>query len=116
MRSSWRRAAGLTRSVSESIQEVKGESLLDLLEHARILRDTHAQQLLRSPVLIEHIVSVLPQLLHVRADEHLAQLDEITMILIIHLDDTPGVRTSADLASIGRSNDLVGADNSKGDL
>lgn len=89
---------------------------LDLLEHARILRDAHAGQLLGTPVLVELVVSVLPELLHVRPDQHLAQLDKVAMVLIVDLDHTPGVDTAADFASVRGRDDLVGADDGEGDL
>ena len=36
-----------------------------------------------APVLMELNVSVLPQFLHVRTENHLAQLDEIAVLLIV---------------------------------
>ena len=38
------------------------------------------------------------------------------MVLVVHLNDTPGVRTSADLTTVGGYYDLIGTDDSKGDL
>ncbi len=39
------------------------------------------------------------------ADEHLAELDEVTMLLVVNLNNTPWVTASADLATI-RAGDL----------
>ena len=50
------------------------------------------------------------------SDEHLAQLDEIAVLLVVDLDKTPGVFASSDLAAIGAGDLRVGTDNSEGDL
>jgi len=92
------------------------DGLLDLLEDRGVLSNTHAQELLGSPVLIENIVGVLAKFLHIGADEHLAKLDEITVVLIVDLNNTPWVCTSADLTTVRGFNDLVGADDGKRDL
>jgi len=50
------------------------------------------------------------------ANKHLAQLDEVAVLLVVDLNDTPGVATAADLAAF-RSGDLsVGTDNGEGNL
>jgi hypothetical protein len=59
---------------------------------------------------------VLLELLHVGADEHLAELDKVAVLLVVHLDDTPGVATAADLAAVGVGDLVIGTDNSEGDL
>jgi hypothetical protein len=46
----------------------------------------------------------------VSSDQHLAQLDEVTVLLLVDLDDTPRIFTSADLAAIGSGN-LVSSTN-----
>ena len=89
---------------------------LDLLEDALVLDNTHVEQLLRSPVLVENIVGVLPELLHVRTDEHLAELDEVAVLLIVHLDNTPRVFATANLTAVGCLHELVGTYNSEWDL
>jgi hypothetical protein len=38
------------------------------------------------------------------------------VVLIVHLDDAPGVRAPADLAAVGGGDDLVRADDGEGDL
>ena len=87
----------------------KQQDLLDLLEYGGVLHDTHADQLLRSPVLVENIVGVLPELLHVRPDEHLAELNEVAVLLIVHLDDTPRVFATANFTAIWCLNKVVRA-------
>jgi hypothetical protein len=52
----------------------------------------------------------------VGADEHLAELDEIAVLLVVHLDDTPRIATTADLAPIGVGDLVVSANNGEGDL
>lgn len=77
------------------------DSWVDLLEHTWILSDTHSGELLGTVILVESVVGVLFELLHVCADKHLAKLDEVAVLLVVNLDDTPRVTTSADLAAIG---------------
>lgn len=91
-------------------------SRVDLLEHARILRDTHLQQLVGAVVLVENVVGVLLELLHVRADKHLPQLDEVTVLLVIDLNDTPWVATATDLTAISVGDLVSRTNNSKGNL
>jgi hypothetical protein len=52
----------------------------------------------------------------VGSDEHLAQLDEIAVLLVVDLNETPGVFASTDLAAIGAGDLRVGSDNSEGNL
>ena len=89
---------------------------LDLLEDGRVLHDTHAEQLIRPPVLVKDGVGVLAELLHVRPHEHLAELDEVAVVLVVDLDDTPGVRAATDLATIRRVDKLVRADDRERNL
>jgi len=89
---------------------------VDLLEDGGVLDNAHAQEFLRSPVLIENVIGVLPKLLHVGADEHLAELDEVAVLLIVDLNNTPRVSTATDLTTIGSRHDLVRANNSKWNL
>jgi hypothetical protein len=90
--------------------------LLDLLEDGGILSNTHTQKLFCSPVLIENVVGVFSQLFHVGANEHLSELHKIAVVLVVHLNDTPRIRTSADLTTVGGDYDLIGTDDSKRDL
>ena len=53
---------------------------------------------------------------HVCADKHLAQLDEVAVLLVVDLDDSPGVATAADLATFGSGDLGVGTDNGEGYL
>lgn len=89
---------------------------LDLLEYTGVLDDTHAEQLLRSPVLVQNIVGVLPELLHVGADQHLPKFNEVTVVFVVHLDNTPGVCTAAHLTTIRSGDLLVRTDNGEGYL
>jgi hypothetical protein len=50
------------------------------------------------------------------ADQHLAKLDEVAVLLVVDLDDTPGVAATADLAAFGSGDLSVGTDNSEGNL
>jgi hypothetical protein len=52
----------------------------------------------------------------VGSNEHLAQLDEITVLLVVDLDETPGIFASSDLAAISAGDLRVGTDNSEWDL
>ena len=56
------------------------------------------------------------QFLHVRADEHLAQLDEIAVLLIVNFNYTPRVRATPDGAPIARVDFAVRAYDGEGDL
>lgn len=89
---------------------------LDFLEYTGVLHDTHADQLLCTPVLVEHVVGVLAELLHVRTDKHLSQLDEVTMIFVVDLDDTPGVRATAHLTAIRGLHEPIRAHDGEGNL
>lgn len=90
--------------------------LLDLLEDGRVLHNTHADELLRSPVLIEDVVGELAKLLHVGPDKHLAELDKVAVVLVVDLHDTPWVCTTANLATVGSLDNPVRANNGKRDL
>jgi hypothetical protein len=59
---------------------------------------------------------VLPQFLHVRADEHLAQLDEIAVLLVVDFNHTPRVRATTDGAPIACVDFAVRAYDGEGDL
>jgi len=59
---------------------------------------------------------VLLELLHVRSNQHLAQFDEVAVLLIINLDDTPWVATAADLSPICGGDLRIGANNSERNL
>jgi hypothetical protein len=80
------------------------------------LSDAHAHQLLRSPVFIEDIIRILSELLHICPDKHLPQFDEITVFLVVHLDDTPGVRPPTNLPAIRSDDNFVRSDDCKGDF
>lgn len=89
---------------------------LDLLEYTVILGDTHGEKFLGTVILVQDVVGVFPQLLHVRANEHLSQLDEITVILVIDFDCAPRVSTPTDLTAVRGVDDVVASNDSKRDL
>jgi hypothetical protein len=89
---------------------------VDLLEHAGVLGNTHLGELVRAVVLVEEVVGVLLELLHVGADQHLAQLDEVAVLLVVDLDDTPGVATTTDTAAVGGGDLGVGTNDGEGNL
>lgn len=90
--------------------------ILDLLEDALVLYNTHADKLLCSPVLVENVVGVLAELLHIRANEHLPQFDEVTVIFIVDLHNAPRVRATAYFTSIRSLDKVVRADHGKWNL
>ncbi len=92
------------------------DSRVDLLEDAGVLRNTHSNKLVGTVVFIEGVVGMLLELLHVGADEHLAQLDEVAVLLVVDLDGTPGVLTATDSTSVGGLDLVGGTDNSKRNL
>jgi len=47
----------------------------------------------------------------VRANEHLAQLDEITVVLVVDLDDTPWVLATTNLATFWSGDLGIGSHN-----
>jgi hypothetical protein len=53
-----------------------------------------------------------------RPDEHLPELDKVAVVLVVDLDDTPGVAPASDLERRvdGGGKDGVGADDGKGNL
>ena len=81
-----------------------------------ILGDTHTEKLLATVVLIENTIRVLPQFLHMCPDEHLPELDEVAVILVVDLNDAPWVRTPANFAAIRGLDDPVGPNDRKRNL
>lgn len=87
------------------------EKLLDFFEYGLVLLDTHTHQFIASVILVKNVARLLLQFFHVRSistpvakgnvpDEHLSQLDEITVLLIIYFNDTPGVLSPPDDPSV----------------
>ena len=87
---------------------------VDLLEDAGVLSYAHGREAFGSVVFVKRIVGVLFQLFHVRADQHLAQLDKIAVILVVDFNHAPRIATATHFASFGAGNFAVGADDSKG--
>jgi hypothetical protein len=52
----------------------------------------------------------------VGADQHLAQLDKVAVLLVVDFNDTPGVATATNAATISSGNLRVGTDNGEGNL
>ena len=92
------------------------QCILDLFEYRRVLSNTHAKKLLRSPVLVEEVVGILPELFHVCTNEHLAKFDEVAVFFVIDFDNTPRILASTNLTAVGCINELVGADNCERNL
>lgn len=80
------------------------------------MENSHAQELLCPPVLVENIIGVFAQFFHVGSNEHLTELDKVAVVLVINLDHTPRVNTAADNAAIGSLDGLIRTDNSKRNL
>lgn len=89
---------------------------VDLSEDGVILLVAHGDQLLRTVVLVVDVVGELAELLHVGADQHLTELDEVAVVLVVDLNDTPWVLASTDMATISSLDNLVRSDNGEGDL
>jgi len=56
---------------------------------------------------------VLFEFFHVSSDQHLSQLDEVAVLLIVHLDDTPWVAAASDFAALGVGYLVVGSHDGK---
>jgi hypothetical protein len=91
----------------------KSTAILYFLEDTRVLRHTHAEQLFRPPVLVENVIGILPEFLHVSPYEHLAKLDKVAMVFVVNLDDTPRIGPPADMMAARRHDDPIGTDHSK---
>lgn len=89
---------------------------VDLLEDAGVLGDTHLNELVCSVVLVEVVVGVLLELFHVCANEHLSEFHEVAVLLVVDLDDTPRVLTTAHLTAIGVCDLIVRTNNGERDL
>lgn len=59
---------------------------------------------------------MLLELFHVGSDKHLSELDEVTVLLVIDLNDAPWVATATNLASFGGLDLGVGTNDSKWNL
>jgi len=77
------------------------------------LGDTHTEKFLCPPVFVKDVIRILPQLFHVCSDQHLTELDEVTVILVVDLHNTPRIRTTTDFAAISRRNDPVRSNDSE---
>ena len=77
------------------------QCILDLFEYRRVLSNTHAKKLLRSPVLVEEVVGILPELFHLCTNEHLAKFGEVALFFVIDFDNTPRILASTNLTAVG---------------
>lgn len=59
---------------------------------------------------------MFPEFFHICANQHLSQLDEVTMILIVDFDNAPRVCTPSNSATIVCLHNLVRTDYSKRDF
>jgi len=59
---------------------------------------------------------VLSELLHICSDEHLAKLNEVTVLFIVDFNDTPGIGTSTDLTTRRGIDDMVRTNNCERNL
>src|SRR5690606_6603944 len=89
---------------------------VDFLENAWVLGDAKRSKLLGPVVLVQGVRGVFLELFHVCANKHLAELDKVTVVFIVNLNDTPWVTTSANLASIWPSDLSVGTNNCERNL
>lgn len=89
---------------------------VDLLEHAWVLGNTHQGQLLGAVVLVQRVVGVLLELFHVGTDQHLAQLHEVAVLLVVDLNGTPWVATTTDLTAVGGGDFRVRTNNGERNL
>jgi hypothetical protein len=62
------------------------------------------------------LVRVFLQLFHVRPDQHLSQLDEIAVFLVVDFDRSPWIRTSSDLTTIWSGDDGIGSNDCEGNF
>jgi hypothetical protein len=80
------------------------------------LSNAHTEEFLCSPVLIKNIIGILAQFFHISPDKHLAKFNKVTVLLIVNFNNTPGIGTSTDGASIRSLNKVIRANNSKRNL
>jgi hypothetical protein len=73
---------------------------LDLLEDASVLVDTHCDQLLASVTFIQDVVGMLPELLHVRVNQHLTEFYKVTVGLVVDFDSAPWVGSASNTATV----------------
>ena len=72
--------------------------------------------LLCAVCLVVVLLGGVDEVKHVSSDQDSTELLEVTVLLVVHLNHTPRVATTADLAAFGSLNLGVGADDGKGNL
>jgi hypothetical protein len=71
------------------------------------------QELLRAERLVVDLRSRLDEILEVRAEEEVPQVDEFAVVLVLDVDNAPPVLATPDLLAIDNDG-LLGADNGEG--
>lgn len=107
---------GRAESVSCDQHQQKSGSSLSLPEHSLILSYTHRSKLLRPIVLIEDVIGVFPQLLHVSSNEHLTKLDEIAVRFVVNFNHTPWISPSPCLTTVGEVDQVIRTDYGEGNF
>lgn len=72
------------------------------------------EQLLRTERLVVDLRSRLDQVLEVRAEEEVSEVDEFAVVLVLDVDNAPPVLATPDLLAVD-DDGLLGTDNSEGD-
>lgn len=73
-----------------------------------------SQKLLGAEGLVVDLAGGLNQVLQVGAGQEVAQVDELAVVLVLDVDDTPAVLAAANLLAVD-NNGLLTADNGEGD-
>lgn len=81
-----------------------------------VLLDAQRRQLLGSVVFVQLVGRLLPQLLEVVSHQQLSQLDKVAVLLVVHLNHSPGVGSASHGSAVGGLHLLGGAHNGKGHL
>jgi len=72
------------------------------------------KQLLGTEGLVVDLRSGLDEILEVRAEEEVAEVDEFAVVLILDIDNAPSVLSAPNLLAVD-NNGLLGTDNGEGD-
>ena len=72
------------------------------------------QQLLGTESLVVDLRRSLDQILQMRSQEEVSQVDEFAVVLVLDVDDAPSVLATADLLAIDNDG-LLGTDDGEGD-
>jgi hypothetical protein len=72
------------------------------------------KELLGTERLVVDLRSRLDEVLEVRAEEEVAEIDEFAVVLVLNVDNAPPVLTAADLLAVDNDG-LLGTDDGEGD-